>query len=83
MAVNFDEEWLGKQRRALASRVEEVLRYLENEDILKECKHAWLYTEVGEIEYAQFAGILEDAHAERYKDRLFAAWDKATLKEAI
>lgn len=78
----FGEEWLAEKREDMRGRVEEVLRYLNEDTTQPNCKHAWLFTQVGEIEYAQLLGILSERDANRYKDRLFDAWNKTLVKEA-
>lgn len=69
--------WLEEQRREMRGRVDEVLRYLGDEEMALDCKHSWLYTQIGEVEYAQLLGILSEHEANGFKDELFGRWNTA------
>lgn len=78
---HFGAEWLNGQRKGMDYRVNEVLRILNDGDDDLECKHSWLYTQIGELEYALHIGIMPERKANRMKDKLFGAYTEAVKRD--
>lgn len=79
--AKYGRGWLTKERNELRRRVDEVLRILSKDDTGLDAKHAWMYSEVGELEYAQHLDMLEMRDAMRMKNELFDAFEDAKQRQ--
>lgn len=79
--AKFGRGWLEGERRELRHRVDEVLNILNKDGSEPDVKHAWLYSQIGELEYAQRLDLLETTDVLKMKNELFDAFEQAKQRQ--